>query len=144
MSRKTLHLQVSDAENIHSRLKTEKKDKEEVKNCLQPETVSALCIIPGEVLQLKKLFTSQMQKKHEDRFLPFMYKKIQEKKAKRTSKNVGSFRLYIISAIVMLSHPVLIKYGPKFLSVIKIITFFSCRHGKGRPSIVGLGDCLQI
>ena len=51
MSRKALHLQVSDAENIHPSLKTEggkKIDKEDMKNCLQPDTVSALCIIAGE------------------------------------------------------------------------------------------------
>jgi hypothetical protein len=62
MSRKALHLQVSDAENIHPRLKMEgeKIDKEDVKNCLQPDTVSALCIIAGEGHRAtKNMFTFQ-------------------------------------------------------------------------------------
>ena len=50
--------------------KGEKKiDKEDMKNCLQPETVSALCIIAGVEAYSnsnKKMFTSQTQKLHEE------------------------------------------------------------------------------
>ena len=60
MSVKTLHLQVSDTENIHPAAREHKKGEgaKEVKNCLQVETGSAQYIILGKFPQGKKIVYS--------------------------------------------------------------------------------------
>jgi hypothetical protein len=84
MSRKTLHLQVSDAESIHPRLKTEKKIKRKWKIVSNRKLLAPYALSQGRCSSLKNCLhlRCKINMKRVD-FAPY----VQENKPKRTSKS---------------------------------------------------------